>query len=161
VSNPEIERLVQDRSLIRESFDDEQVAGYWAKAMSSLVDAQADRLSTDGAYQMAYTAALQASLAVLAAHNLKVRGTSNHYMTFHAVQRLNPTMRDCGRKFDALRLARHQSIYEPEHDEVESVNRLARAMDALRVGLPASRAEIVAVRPAAATMLAPLAFGST
>ncbi len=128
MSNVEIERLVQDRNLIRESFDDEQVAGYWTKAMASLVEAQSEGLSTDGAYLMAYTAALQAALAVLAAHNLKVRGTSNHYMTFHAVQKLNATMRDCGRRFDALRLTRHQSLYEPEHDEVDMVKRLARAM---------------------------------
>ncbi|HEX6369612.1 MAG TPA: hypothetical protein VF006_11900 [Longimicrobium sp.] len=158
MSNAEIERLVQDRGLIRESFDDEQVAGYWTKAMASLADAQADALSTDGAYLMAYTAALQASLAVLAAHNLKVRGTSNHYMTFYAVQKLNSTMADCGRRFDALRLTRHQSVYEPEHDEVDMVKRLARAMDALRNGLPAVHTEIVAVRPSTATMLAPVRF---
>lgn len=35
MSNAEIERLLQDRSLIRESFDDEQVAGFWTKAMAS------------------------------------------------------------------------------------------------------------------------------
>lgn len=161
MSNAEIERLVQNRSLVRESFDDEQVAGYWAKAMSSLMDAQADRLSTDGAYIMAYTAALQASLAVLAAHNLKVRGTSNHYMTFHAVQKLNADMLACGRRFDALRLTRHESIYEPERDEVDMVKQLARAMDTLRDGLPTSRAEIISVRPSIATMLAPLRFRST
>jgi hypothetical protein len=161
VSNADIERLVQDRSLIRESFDDEQVAGYWTKAMASLVDAQSAGLSADGAYLMAYTAALQASLAVLAAHNLKVRGTSNHYMTFHAVQKLNAAMRDCGRRFDALRLGRHQAVYEPEHDEVDVVKRLSRAMDSLRDGLPACRAEIIEVRPSTASMLAPLRLQST
>jgi hypothetical protein len=117
-------------------------------------------LTTDGAYLMAYTAALQASLAVLAAHDLKVRGTSNHYTTFYAVQKLNATMRDCGLKFDALRLARHQCVYEPEHDEPDIVKRLARAMDTLRTGLPAIHAEIVAVRPSIATMLAPLRLRS-
>lgn len=156
MSNADIQRLVDDHSLIREPFDDEQVAGYWTKAMASWMDAQAEGLSTDGAYVIAYTAALQASLAVLAAHNLKVRGVSNHYMTFHAVQQLNATMFQCGRKFDALRLTRHQSVYEPVHNEVNMVKQLARAMDTLRSGLPASRAEIIATRPPLAATLAPL-----
>jgi hypothetical protein len=147
VSNADVERLVQDRSLIRQSFDDEQVAGYWFKAMASLSDARAAGLSVEGAYLMAYTAALQAALAVLAAHDLKVRGTSNHYMTFHALQKLNATLRECGRRFDALRLARHEAVYEPEHDEAEMEALLARALDALRMGVPACSAEITAVRP--------------
>jgi hypothetical protein len=153
VSNADIERLVHDRSLIRESFDDEQVAGYWAKAMASLADARAAGLSVDGRYVMAYTAALQAALAVLAAHDLRVRGTSNHYMTFHALQKLNSTLRQCGQRFDALRLTRHQAVYEPEHDEAEMETLLARALDALRVGIPACRAEIIAVRPSVSERL--------
>jgi hypothetical protein len=156
VSNADIERLVQDRSLIRHSFDDEQVAGYWTKALASLADAQAHGLSVEGAYLCAYTAALQAALAVLAAHDLKVRGTSNHYMTFHALQKLSAALRECGLRFDGLRLARHQAIYEPEHDEAEMEELLGRAMDALRAGLPACRAEIISVRPSASLMVAPL-----
>lgn len=81
MSNADIERLVQDRSLIRQSFDDEQVTGYRVKAMASLSDARAPGVSVEGSYLMAYTAALQAALAVLAAHDLKVRGTSNHYLS--------------------------------------------------------------------------------
>jgi hypothetical protein len=157
VSSEDLERLVQDRSLIRETFDDEQVAGYWAKAMAFFANTKAHGLSPDGAYLMAYTAALQASLAVLAAHDLKVRGTSNHYMTFHAIQKLSATMRECGRRFDALRLARHQAIYEPGDDE-DMPNLLKRAMEALRVGLPACRDEIITVRPSLAGSLAPPGF---
>lgn len=158
MSNADIERLVQDRNLIRESFDDEQVAGYWAKAMASLGNARSSGLSVDGAYLMAYTAALQAALAVLAAHDLKVRGTSNHYMTFYAIQKLNASMLTCGRQFDALRLARHEAVYEPGHDEAEMEAQLARAMDALRAGLPACRAEIIAARPSVSANLAPPRF---
>jgi hypothetical protein len=156
VSNPEIERLVQDRSLVRESFDDEQVAGYWSKAVASFASARADGLFSGTAFQAVYTGALQAALSVLAAHNLKVRGVSNHYVTFYAVQKLGPGLRDCGRRFDALRLARHQSVYEPEHDEEEMQQRLGRAMETLREGLPAVRSEIVSVRPSVVAMLAPL-----
>lgn len=123
--------------------------------MASLANAQADGLTADGAYLMVYTAALQASLAVLSAHDLKVRGASNHYMTFYAIQKLNATMRGCGQRFDALRLTRHQSVYEPEHDEPDMVKRLARAMDALHNGLPACHAEIVSRRPSLANILAP------
>ena len=158
MSNSDIERLVQDRSLIRESFDDAQVAGYWAKATASFANTRANGLNTDGAYLMAYTAALQAALAVLAAHDLKVRGTSNHYMTFHAIQKLNATMRECGRRFDALRMVRHDVVYEPEHEEAEMADRLVRAMDALRAGLPACHAEIIAVRPSVSPTLPPIRF---
>jgi hypothetical protein len=158
VSNPEIDRLVQDRSLVRQSFDDDQVAGYWNKAVASCSSAQAQGLSVENAYQVAYTAALQAALSVLAAHELKVRGVSNHYVTFNAVQKLNTALRDCGRRFDALRLARHQCIYEPEHDEEEMQKRLGRAMDTLREGLPAVRLAIVSARPSLAAVLAPLPF---
>ena len=157
MSSEDIERLVQDRSLIREAFDDEQVAGYWIKAVTSLANARTDGLSTDGAYLMAYTAALQAALAVLTSHNLKVRGTSNHYMTFHALQKVSDALRECGRRFDGLRLTRHQAVYEPEDDE-DMPNLLERAMDTLRVGLFACREEIITVRPSLAGRLAPPGF---
>lgn len=158
MSNPEIERLVQDRSLVRASFDDEQVAGYRSKAVASFSSAQAKGVFSGTAFQVVCTGALQAALSVLAAHDLKVRGASNHYVTFYAVQKLGPASRECGRRFDALRLARHQSVYEPAHDEEEMQQRRGRAMETLREGLPAVRSEIVSVRPSLVPMLAPLPF---
>src|SRR5829696_4909757 len=124
MSVPEIERLIEERSLIRESFTDAQVAGFWDKAAGSLESARIAGMPAENAYQLAYTAALQSSLAVLAAHGLRVKSTANHYLTFHVVQRLDQTLDAPGRRLDGLRNARHQSIYEPSHDEEEMERRL-------------------------------------
>jgi hypothetical protein len=147
VSDDEIERLLEERSLVRQSADDEQVAGYWAKAASSFADSQTKGISSDGAFQLAYTAALQATLAVLAAHGLRVRAADNHFKTFYTLQKLNATLRSHGLAFDGLRQTRHQSVYEPEHDEQVMQRRLERALAALRSAFPVLRAEIVSVRP--------------
>ena len=147
MSSADIDRLVQERSLIRELLDDDQVAGYWAKALASFTSAQAEGLSSDNAYQVAYTAGLQATLAVLSAHGLRVRSAANHYTAFHAAEKLDPDIRHQVRTLDALRMARHQSIYEPDHDEKEMTMRLGRALHALKAALPPMRAAILSVRP--------------
>jgi hypothetical protein len=156
VSSAELERLVGERSVIREPFDDAQVVGYWSKAVASFRSAQAKGLASDNAFQVAYTAGLQATLAVLAAHGLRVRSAANHYTAFHAAQNLSATLRDHARRLDALRSARHQSMYEPDHDEEEMMRRVARAIATLRDALPAIRAEIIGVRPAVSQLLVPL-----
>lgn len=66
MSQDDIDRLVSDRRLVHESFDDRQIAGFWSKATSAFADAQVAGLSTDTAFQTAYRACLQATLAVLA-----------------------------------------------------------------------------------------------
>jgi hypothetical protein len=125
----EIDRLVQERSLVREPFDDAQVAGYWSKAVASFTSAQAQGLASDNAFQVAYTAGLQATLAVLAAHGLRVRSAANHYTAFHAAQNLGADLRDHARRLDALRNARHQSMYEPDHDEEEMTRRVRAPLE--------------------------------
>lgn len=88
MSQAEIDRLVAERSLVRESFTDEDVVSMWSKAAASFADANVPGLSTDGAYQSIYRAALQASMATLAAHGLRVKSTANHYKSFYALQKL-------------------------------------------------------------------------
>lgn len=149
----EIERLIEERSLIRESFTDAQVVGFWDKAAGSLEGARFAGMPAENAYQLAYTAALQISLAVLAAYGLRVKSTSNHYLTFHVVQRLDHTLDAPGRRLDGLRHTRHQSVYEPSHDEEEMERRLAGAFERLREALPVFRRAILAVRPALAASL--------
>ncbi|HYR08537.1 MAG TPA: hypothetical protein VEQ60_12235 [Longimicrobium sp.] len=153
MSGSEIERLIEERSLIRENYTDTQVVGFWDKAAGSLESARFAGMPAENAYQLAYTAALQISLAVLAAHGLRVKSTSNHYLTFHVVQRLDPTLDAPGRRLDGLRHLRHQTIYEPEHDEGELARRLSEAFDRLREALPLFRKAILAVRPHLASFL--------
>lgn len=41
MSKEDIERLVTERSVVRQTFDEHQVAGFWAKAIASYEDARA------------------------------------------------------------------------------------------------------------------------
>jgi hypothetical protein len=94
VSADDIERLVAERTLARQDFDDAQVAGFWAKALASFSDARVAGISADGAFQLAYTAGLQATFAVLAARGLRVKSTASHYKAFYAMQKLEvPSLR--------------------------------------------------------------------
>ncbi len=147
MSGSDIDRLVGERSLIRQSFTNAQVIGFWDKAVGSLADARTTVISTESAFQLAYTAALQASLAVLAAHGLRVRSAANHYMTFYALQKLDAALSEPGRRLDGLRNARHQTIYEPDHNEEETARQLSGAFERLREALPILRRAILAVRP--------------
>lgn len=96
-----IDALVADRSLVREPFTDGQVAGYWAKAMSAAADGRTAELSAEGALQITYTAALQATMALLAAHGLRVKSTASHYKAFLALQHLGGEIRRHGVRFDS------------------------------------------------------------
>jgi hypothetical protein len=89
VSNDDIERLISERSVVRESFDNSQVAGSWAKAVASYSDARVPGVSTDGALELVYTSCLQATFAMLAARGLRVKSTGSHYKAFYALQRLD------------------------------------------------------------------------
>lgn len=147
MSEADIKRLIDERSLTRESFTDAQVAGFWNKAAASLAGARSAGLPTESAYQLAYTAALQATLAVLAAHGLRVRSTANHYLTFYALRMLDEALSEPGRRLDGLRQARHQTIYEPDHDEDQLAQRLSGAFERLREALPVFRSAILSIRP--------------
>ena len=156
MSQEDVDWLVAERSLAREKFDDDDVAGFWAKAVNSFADARVPAISRDGAFQHAYTAALQAPLAVLAAHGLRVKSTANHYKAFFAMQRLEDALRPHGILFDKLCATRHESVYEPREDETEIAEQLAQALTRVPPALVAIRASILAARPTLANRLLPL-----
>jgi hypothetical protein len=108
VTQEDIERLVSERSLAREHIDDDQVAGFWIKALGSYTDANTPGISSEGAFQLTYSAALQAAFAVLAAHDLRVRSATNHYNAFYAMQKLMPSLALHARLFDELRRTRRR-----------------------------------------------------
>lgn len=155
MSKEDIERLVTDRSLVRQAFDDHQVAGFWAKAVASYEDARASNISSDGRIQLAYTAGLQATFAVLAASGLRVKSTSSHYKAFYAMQKLDdPVLQPFAVIFDELRATRHESIYEPDEDEAEIMRRLIEALGSLERALPAIRGWLAKTRASLARVLA-------
>jgi hypothetical protein len=143
MSSMEIDRLVQEGSLRRESFEDAHLAAYWAKVAASFADAQAAGLSSSGALHLAYMTALRTNVASLAVHGLRVSSTANDDVAFHAAKNLGGAMGLHTGKLDTVRLAGDRLMYEPEHDEEE----IGRAFDTLREVVPAIRDEIVAVRP--------------
>lgn len=158
MSQGEIERLLAERSLARQEFDDAQVAGFWAKAAGSYADARVPGISRDGAFQLAYTAVLQATFAVLAARGLRVKSTASHYKAFYALQKLgDESLRRHAIRFDEMRVTRHESIYEPEEDEGEMAARLQEALATLADVLPLMRTWLATERRRLVGTLAPLA----
>ena len=156
MSTDDIERLVSERSLVREPFDDSQVAGFWTKAVASYSDARVAGVSADGALQLVYTACLQATFAVLAARGLRVKSTASHYKAFYALQRLDvPVLREYAIRFDELRATRHASIYEPDDDEADIEARRAEAIRMLGVALSEIHAWIAAERSDAVALITP------
>lgn len=136
MSREDIDRLVAERSLALEEFDDAQVAGFWTKAVASYSDARVPGVSSDGAFQPAYTAALQATFAVLAARGLRVKST-----------KLDDALRRHAVHFDEMRATRHESIYEPDEDDATLVSRLTEAVSYLASALPEIRSWLIAARP--------------
>jgi hypothetical protein len=148
-----IDRLIEEHSLVREPFEDAQVEGFWQKARASFTGAQMRGLPVDSAFQLTYTAALQATLAVLAAHDLRVRSATNHFTAFYALQQLTTELRNPGIRFDGLRSTRHRSIYEPDRNEEDMGPRVERAIKTVREAVPTLRAAILAIRPGLAAAL--------
>ena len=79
MSHDDIDRLIADRRLAHQVFDDGQIAGFWSKAIAAFADSQVADISRDTALQTAYRACLQAAFAVLAARNLRVKSTAGHF----------------------------------------------------------------------------------
>lgn len=153
MSQDDIDRLVSERRLAREPFDELQIAGFWPKAASAFADAQVAGLSTDTAFQTAYRACLQATLAVLATHGLRVKSTAGHFTAFYALQKLgDDRLRAIAVQFDELRTTRSESVYEPT-DDAEMVEQLRVALAALATGLPVLREWITNARPTLRSVL--------
>jgi hypothetical protein len=111
-----------------------------------VADVRTAGLSAEGALQITYTAALQATMALLAAHGPRVKSTASHYKAFLALQHLGGEARRHGIRFDSLRAVRHKSVYEP--DEFSDLGtRLEKAGEIVAEALPALRAAIVEIRP--------------
>jgi hypothetical protein len=157
MTQEDIERLINDKRIVNEMFDDAQVAGFWSKAVAAFADAHVRGISTDTALQTAYRSCLQATLGVLATKGLRVKSNAGHYIAFYAMQKLgDDTLRSIAVQFDDLRATRAESVYEPTEDEVELRRQLENAMRSLELGLPAIRAWIVRMRPSAKRLLSTL-----
>ena len=153
MSTADIDRLVADRTLVRESFTDQDVVSLWSKAAAPFADANVPGLSTDGAYQSMYRAALQVTIAALGAHGLRVKSTANHYKAFYALEKLTDALEPHGVMFNEMRAVRNDSVYEAHHEADEIAERLAEARASMPGSLAALRTAIIGVRPGLAARL--------
>lgn len=148
MTQEDIARLITERRLAAETFDGEQIAAMWTKAITALADSQSPGISADTALQTAYRGCLQATIAVLASAGLRVKSTAGHYIAFYALRKLDEEQFDAlAVAFDSLRSTRSESIYEPVGDSEELADHLAIAVRSLQTGLPAIRAWMVNRRP--------------
>jgi hypothetical protein len=53
VSQEDIDRLVAERSLVRQQFGDDDVTGFWGKAVASYTDARRGGISADSRFLLA------------------------------------------------------------------------------------------------------------
>jgi hypothetical protein len=100
-----------------------------------------------------YTAVLQAAIATLAAHGLRVKSTANHYKAFYALQKLDDALAPYGRMFDEMRGTRNDSVYGVNLDETDLAERLAEALARVPEAMAAPRTAITAIRPGIAARL--------
>lgn len=86
-----IEHLVANHWAEPLDADDEEVLGFWRRAVESLHDAGVPRLSHTGQFKQLYDAARQGVVAFNAAHGYRARGATNHHQhTFAAGVALAP-----------------------------------------------------------------------
>jgi hypothetical protein len=73
-----VQSLIDAGRLARESAKDAEVAGLWANAQQAFSDAHATGLSAAGRLLRAYDAGRVAALAIVRAHDLRVRAMNHH-----------------------------------------------------------------------------------
>lgn len=145
-----IQRLLDDRDLEERPAPDDEVAGYWRKAMRSWRDSLVPGLSPQGSFNAAYEAALDAAMALVRETGYRVLSRSrHHWAAFYAVQGLGDAELEArGAELDASRSDRHQNVYEPDDDGGAAADRRDELRCVLRRFLPAAHERLLARRPA-------------
>jgi hypothetical protein len=147
---PQIQRLLDDRSLEPLTPDAVAIEGLWIKAIHSDLDAREAMVSTDNRVGLAYQSGLQAVHALLQAYGYRVRSrTSHHHYTFYAAQALARASGNDAIDREALDLDRHRArraaaVYEAEPATAADLTELLGILDRL---LPAIRPVLIALLP--------------
>ncbi|HWK88816.1 MAG TPA: hypothetical protein VNP72_02440 [Longimicrobium sp.] len=148
MSAASIDQLVANQWAERLEADDEEVLGYWRRAVESFEDAGALRLSHTGQYKQLYDAARQAVVAFNAAHGYRARGASAHHQhTFAAGVALAPAeLRSPIAAMQAARSVRHDLEYGGTR--TLSGDEITKMRDSVSVLLNGLAGEIRRLRPA-------------
>lgn len=122
--NPRIQIMIESRHLEEVAAAEGEVEGLWRKAVQTRTSSAAAGLDPNAQFTLAYQAALQASMAVLRAAGLRVRGDAHHHHTFAGVAALQlGEASHAARDLNLIRSKRHGAIYdwetslEPKHVE--------------------------------------------
>ena len=83
---PQIQRLLDDRSLEPLTPDAVAIEGLWIKAIHSDLDAREAMVSTDNRVGLAYQSGLQAVHALLQAYGYRVRSRTSHHHSARFMQ---------------------------------------------------------------------------
>ncbi len=118
MTSPKIERLLADRTLEAADASDEEIIGFWRKAMVFYADSHLPGLSPEGAFYLAYQVALSAATALVRAAGYRVRSRGqHHFATFYVVQALDdPELADLAFELDSYRSDRHETVYDFEDE---------------------------------------------
>lgn len=156
---PTILRHVEGGKAERRPADDDEVVGFWNKAIVAYGDARLAGASLDARLVRAYDADRIAATAIVRAGGYRVRGgEGHHYVTFDLARALvaDAELRGAFHTMNGFRTHRHALEYEPE-DEVDGavVNDVVgtaaiiinTGADHLRGLRPAARARFGKVRP--------------
>ncbi len=112
-----IKLLLDDHGLEAATFDDREIVGLWARAVTSYRDSSVTGLSDEGAFARAYDAGRQVAGIVLAAAGYRVRGQGHHQIAFYALAVLeDPSLSQFGTELESIRQARHMVIYDAVGD---------------------------------------------
>ena len=128
-----------------------EMRAIWRKAMNGAADASQPGLTPDGVVALAYTAQMQAAMAVLWAHGYRGGADPKHHFSLidsvraFAKAEQRTTFVDALNKLDRLRQVRRHSVYEPEPATPEDA---AAALELMRRLLPAAAENLQAIDPA-------------
>jgi len=114
-----IQQLIADHKIEERSATDEEIAGFWSKAMVGYQDARITSISLEARFERAYTAARTAAVTVLRVHGYRVKGgEGHHYLAFYAANLLadQADLADAFVEADTMRSIRHDIQYGYEDD---------------------------------------------
>ena len=119
--NHTIEKHIEARRLEPRPARDQEVLGFWTKAVTALGDAMNPGSSLDNRLIRAYDAGRIAAFGLVRDAGYRTRGgEGHHYVTFDVARSVvtDPDLRRVLAEMDGLRKVRHSVEYEA-HDDVD------------------------------------------
>jgi len=154
-----VAEYLADGILKEETISLGEVRAIWQKAINGESDASQPGLTPDGVVSLAYTAQMQAAMAVLWAHGYRGGADSKHHFSLidtvraFAKAEQRTVFVEILNKLDRLRQVRRHSIYGSEPATPEEATTARELMGKM---LPAAAEHLHAINPAIVAPAAPL-----